>query len=90
MPPIDIAWVWHLHRLAPLKYAAYCRERFGAVLDLAPLLFVCRPNATKPAPTPKTARARGRRGPRHTPRSLSSGRKVALPWTGEKPASPSR
>ena len=33
MPPIDIAWVWHLHRLAPLKYAAYCRERFGAVLE---------------------------------------------------------
>ncbi len=33
VPPVDIAWVWHLHRLAPLKYAAYCRERFGAVLE---------------------------------------------------------
>ena len=33
VPPIDIAWAWHLHRLAPLKYAAYCRERFGTVLE---------------------------------------------------------
>ena len=32
-PPVDIAWVWHLHRLAPLKYASYCTERFGRVLD---------------------------------------------------------
>ena len=33
VPPIDIAWVWHLHRLAPLRYAAYCRERFHYILD---------------------------------------------------------
>ena len=33
VPPLDIAWVWHLHRLAPLKYAAYCRQRFGTILD---------------------------------------------------------
>ena len=33
VPPFDIAWVWHLHRLAPLRYAAYCTERFGRVLD---------------------------------------------------------
>ena len=33
VPPIDIAWAWHLHRLAPLKYAAYCRKRFGTVLE---------------------------------------------------------
>lgn len=33
VPPVDIAWVWHLHRLAPLRYAAYCQERFGTVLD---------------------------------------------------------
>ena len=33
IPPFDIAWVWHLHRLAPLRYAAYCTERFGRVLD---------------------------------------------------------
>ena len=33
VPPVDIAWVWHLHRLAPRRYAAYCVERFGRVLD---------------------------------------------------------
>lgn len=33
VPPIDIAWVWHLHRLAPLRYAAYCRERFCDIVD---------------------------------------------------------
>ena len=33
VPPIDVAWVWHLHRLAPLKYAVYCRQRFGNILD---------------------------------------------------------
>ena len=33
IPPVDVAWVWHLHRLAPLRYAAYCTERFGRVLD---------------------------------------------------------
>ena len=33
IPPVDVAWVWHLHRLAPLRYAAYCVERFGRVLD---------------------------------------------------------
>ena len=35
IPPVDIAWVWHLHRLAPLRYASYCKERFGKVLDPA-------------------------------------------------------
>ena len=33
IPPVDIAWVWHLHRLAPRRYAMYCTERFGRVLD---------------------------------------------------------
>ena len=33
VPPVDVAWVWHLHRLAPLKYAAFCRERFGRIVD---------------------------------------------------------
>ena len=26
IPPVDIAWVWHLHRLAPRRYATYCTE----------------------------------------------------------------
>ena len=33
VPPLDVAWVWHLHRLAPLNYAEYCSSRFGAILD---------------------------------------------------------
>ena len=33
VPPIDVSWVWHLHRLAPLRYAAYCRENFCDILD---------------------------------------------------------
>ena len=39
IPPVDIAWVWHLHRLAPRRYAAYCTERFGRVLDPATAAF---------------------------------------------------
>jgi hypothetical protein len=33
VPPVDVAWVWHLHRLNPLGYAAFCLELFGTVLD---------------------------------------------------------
>jgi hypothetical protein len=33
VPPVDVAWVWHLHRLNPLGYAAFCLERFGTVVD---------------------------------------------------------
>ena len=33
IPPPDIAWLWHCHRLAPLRYQAYCLERFGRVLE---------------------------------------------------------
>ncbi|KAK3246941.1 hypothetical protein CYMTET_43541 [Cymbomonas tetramitiformis] len=33
VPPLDVAWVWHCHRLAPLKYASFCRRKFGRVLD---------------------------------------------------------
>ena len=33
VPPPDIAWLWHCHRLAPLRYQAYCLERFGHVLE---------------------------------------------------------
>ena len=39
VPPVDIAWVWHLHRLAPRRYAAYCIDRFGRVLDPGPAAF---------------------------------------------------
>ena len=33
IPPVDLAWMWHLHRLAPLRYAAYTQERFGRILE---------------------------------------------------------
>jgi len=33
VPLVDVAWVWHLHRLNPLGYAAFCLDRFGTVLD---------------------------------------------------------
>ena len=39
IPPIDVAWVWHLHRLAPRRYAKYCTDRFGRVLDPAAAAF---------------------------------------------------
>jgi len=39
IPPLDVAWVWHLHRLAPRRYAVYCNERFGRVLEPAEAAF---------------------------------------------------
>lgn len=27
IPPPDIAWIWHCHRLAPARYRAYCAKR---------------------------------------------------------------
>ena len=32
--PLDAAWLWHCHRLAPLDYAADCTALFGRVLDV--------------------------------------------------------
>lgn len=29
IPPPDIAWLWHCHRLAPYRYLSYIRKRFG-------------------------------------------------------------
>lgn len=28
VPPADIAWLWHCHRLAPYRYARYIKDRF--------------------------------------------------------------
>ena len=33
IPPLDVAWIWHVHRLAPLLYAEYCNKNFGKVLN---------------------------------------------------------
>lgn len=29
VPPIDVAWLWHCHRLAPARYAEHMRKKFG-------------------------------------------------------------
>jgi Glycine-rich domain-containing protein-like len=36
IPPPDVAWLWHCHRLAPSKYEAYVVGRFGVVLEASP------------------------------------------------------
>ena len=33
IPPADVAWLWHCHRLAPRVYAEYVTERFGILID---------------------------------------------------------
>ena len=33
MPPPDCAWLWHCHRLSPLSYRSYCRQRYGTILE---------------------------------------------------------
>jgi hypothetical protein len=29
IPPSDVAWLWHCHRLAPMHYERYVHDRFG-------------------------------------------------------------
>jgi len=33
IPPKDIAWLWHCHRLAPARYEKYSVQRFGKLLE---------------------------------------------------------
>ena len=41
IPPADIAWLWHCHRLSTGRYEAYCHRRFGHILECqAPFDFV--------------------------------------------------
>ena len=40
IPPLDIAYVWHVHRLAPLIYSKFSRQHFHAILNsLSPFAF---------------------------------------------------
>ncbi|KAG0620699.1 hypothetical protein M758_4G236500 [Ceratodon purpureus] len=32
VPPLDCAWVWHCHRLNPVRYAHDCKAVFGKIL----------------------------------------------------------
>jgi hypothetical protein len=36
IPPADIAWLWHCHRLAPSQYEPYVIGRFGCLLEASP------------------------------------------------------
>ena len=31
-PPIDVAWIWHLHLLHPVNYNDYCTKKFSKVI----------------------------------------------------------
>ena len=33
IPPLDIAFVWHVHRLAPLQYSKFCKQHFHKILN---------------------------------------------------------
>jgi len=35
-PPLDVAWLWHLHKLNPRAYKADCINLHGRLLDLPP------------------------------------------------------
>ncbi|KAG0565461.1 hypothetical protein KC19_8G192000 [Ceratodon purpureus] len=37
IPPLDCAWIWHVHRLNPIRYAKDCKELYGRILD-APII----------------------------------------------------
>ena len=43
VPPADVAWLWHCHRLAPLQYEQFCQKIFGTVLE-AKAAFECQVN----------------------------------------------
>lgn len=36
IPPPDVAWLWHCHRLAPNDYEDHVKRRFGCLLEATP------------------------------------------------------
>ena len=34
IPPADVAWLWHCHRLAPYRYQSYLKSKFGMSCDI--------------------------------------------------------
>ena len=45
IPPADVAWIWHCHRLSPISYERYMQSRFGQMLEATPpFSFQWRPN----------------------------------------------
>jgi hypothetical protein len=46
IPPPDIAWLWHCHRLAPMNYERHVRNRFATLLEASPSFsFQCEEDA---------------------------------------------
>ena len=33
IPTIEVAWIWHCHKLAPKQYADYCTKTYGKILS---------------------------------------------------------
>ncbi|KAG6557048.1 hypothetical protein Mapa_000974 [Marchantia paleacea] len=34
VPPLDCAWIWHCHKLSPVRYASDCKRLFGKLIDI--------------------------------------------------------
>lgn len=47
--PLDIAWVWHCHMLAPLAYFRDCNNLFGKIISHKPMVGSERSDAMKTA-----------------------------------------
>eukprot|EP00286_Rhodomonas_abbreviata_P029110 CAMPEP_0181294366 /NCGR_PEP_ID=MMETSP1101-20121128/3561_1 /TAXON_ID=46948 /ORGANISM="Rhodomonas abbreviata, Strain Caron Lab Isolate" /LENGTH=613 /DNA_ID=CAMNT_0023399017 /DNA_START=180 /DNA_END=2017 /DNA_ORIENTATION=+ len=49
-PPVDVAWVWHLHKLDPVSYASDCQAAFGLVVHpptgVSPFCYAGSPTCT--------------------------------------------
>jgi hypothetical protein len=50
VPPSDIAWLWHCHRLAPYRYAEHCREIFGKPIEANPPFCMQHAGGSPPSP----------------------------------------
>ncbi|XP_056863090.1 glycine-rich domain-containing protein 1 isoform X2 [Raphanus sativus] len=35
VPPLDCEWIWHCHRLNPVRYKSDCEQFYGRVLDVS-------------------------------------------------------
>ncbi|KAG6548386.1 hypothetical protein Mapa_010165 [Marchantia paleacea] len=47
VPPLDCAWIWHLHQLSPVQYANDCSELFGKIIECPMVTHDNRDDATK-------------------------------------------
>ncbi|KAL2653001.1 hypothetical protein R1flu_021129 [Riccia fluitans] len=47
VPPLDCAWISHLHQLSPVQYAKDCQDLFGKIIECGMLTFDTRDDATR-------------------------------------------